>query len=603
MSGVLLAQTSGSDSVIIKDLPPSSLHQISAEIWIPSGVLSSLVSTGFAAAVLTLKIGSVTDGIRPTFSTGWAWNTDLSGLSAAGVLNADAWNNIDYEAIFLSGTTWQIGLVANGVFLFSYNANFGANASAAAQLILGDFDPPAVSSQSYYGNTAFASDAGGIVFEDLPADDFSAWDSTSGDVSIAAAPSPTPAPSATYHSPEWRFVVGDLVTFETLSFLDKLATQRSATFTLNQAASAEGVVPSDNPEINIPWPTIDADPFLTEGSRVLWGLRKEGSPNVWVIRFAGIIMQLEDTAQSDNAYSHYTAYDPWQYLLSRPVCNADGSLPGPNGISFSGERVDVIAATLLGNTIFNQGQCGIDAGAAYGGTGFYDGTIDAPTTLDINFQQGTSVGQAWTQLCNLNICDIVLLPIYDPKNRAGYLCQFNIASQWGSDRDDAIFAWDRPSRSLVGLQRTISGTERANVVKFFAGPGGSATGGQTIGPSQDTASIAKYGQYWRQQFFPSQNIVDVVSALADTQLAYSRNGRTTVVFSPAPERSPIPFTDYYLGDRVPVYASNRFRAPIPQPDVPSSDQQHYERVYGIPVQIGDDSTEQIQQLLTTLPNS
>jgi hypothetical protein len=402
-----------------------------------------------------------------------------------------------------------------------------------------------------------------------------------------------PPATLPYRSPAWRFVVLDLVTFETLSFLDVVATGRAVNYTLDAPTQAQLVVPSDDPEVSIPWPDPDSDPFLTEGSRVLVGMRRDGIyPEVWTPRFSGIIMQLEDTAQSDIAYSHVTAFDPWQYLLSRPVCNADGTLPGTNGISFSATDVDVIIGTLLANTIANQGMCGIDMGVAYNGTSFYDGTVETCPAVDINFQQGTSVGQAWSQLTAQNDCDIILTPIYDPVNRPGYMVQANVYTQAGTERDDAIFAWDLPSRSLVQISRLQDGTLRANKVKFFAGQGGSATGGQSIPVQTDAASVAKYGEYWRQQFFPGQTVASIVQLLAASELAISKTGRLTVTISPAPERSPIPFDDYWLGDRVPVYASSKLRAPL----------QGYQRVYGVPLAIADDQTESVQQLLTTEPS-
>ena len=363
-------------------------------------------------------------------------------------------------------------------------------------------------------------------------------------------------------------MIGDLETFEVLSILDKLASNRQVTLTVDQPAVASMVVPSENPEISIPWPSAGDDPFLAEGTRVLWGLRREATTDPWIIRFAGLILQLEDNAETDNAYTTLTAWDPWEYLFSRPVCNADGSLPGPNGISFTATRTDVIAAELLANTIDNQGPVGIDAGVTYSGTTFYDGTLDGSEMIDINFAQGTSVGQAWQALCDASYCDIWIEPIYDPNNRPGYLGQLNVYNQQGHERDNAIFAWDDPSRSLVAIHRLIEGNQRANAVKFFAGQGGSAPGGQTITLQEDAASIAKFGQYWRQTFFPNQVVAAVVQALAFAQLQLSKNGRITVTFSPAPQRSPLPFTEYFLGDRVPVYASSQ---------VPGTDPRHRHR--------------------------
>jgi hypothetical protein len=469
------------------------------------------------------------------------------------------------------------------------------------------FGPPPSGSFTCGKITIGTTDGGSdvLVFDPATAPDLSPF-SLAGNVTLEGAP-PPPA-TVGYRSPFWRFVILDYLTFEILSFLDRLASERTATYTLNQPAVSEGVVPSDNPEINLPWPDPDSDPFLNEGTRVLYGFRREGTlddPPVWVPRFAGIIMQLEDTAASDNAFSHYTAYDPWQYLFSRPVCNSDGSLPGVDGISFSATQAQVIAGTLLANTIANMGDVGIDAGLTYGGTGLFTGTINICEAIDINFPQGTTVGQAWKTLCDMDVCDIILEPIYDPADRPGYLVQFNIYTQAGVPRDDAIFAWDMPSRSLVGIRRLIEGgLQRANEVKYFAGPGGSATGGEIIPVQADAVSVAKYREYWRQTFFPGQNVAGAVEALAQAQLALSKDGRVTVAISPAPERSPIPWEEYWLGDRVPVYASQRFRAPIPSAATSGSDVvTNYQRVYGVPLIIADDATEQIDQLLTALPGT
>lgn len=386
-----------------------------------------------------------------------------------------------------------------------------------------------------------------------------------------------------YVAPLWRFVITDLDS-EVLTFLDKLASQRVVTYTLNQPATAEGVVPSDNPEININ--ANDGYPFLSEGRRLLLGFRREGGDPEWVIRYAGIIMQVEDAPpQQDISYSHYTAYDPWQLLFRRPVVNyITGKLPGPKGISWDDTQGSVIAGQVLRNTITWHGDAFIDAGVAYGGTPFYAGTIATTLDMDINFAQGTSVGDAWVQLVETATMDIVLSPIYDPVNRPGYLCELNIYGQAGSDKDEAIFAWDLPSRSLTGISRLLDGTQRANVVQLFAG-----TGGVPATKVSDATSITAFKEYWLTQFLPGRNVKAAVNALAAEQLAITKNGQETVTISPAPERAPLPFTEYFLGDRVPVYASNNLRDQL----------SGYQRIYGIPVEIADDATERIRQLLTS----
>lgn len=386
-----------------------------------------------------------------------------------------------------------------------------------------------------------------------------------------------------YVAPLWKFVVTDIDSV-VLTMLDKLASQRMVTYTLNQPAVSEGLVPSDNPEVNILH--TDGYPFLSEGRRLLLGFRREGGSPPWVIRFAGIIMQVEDSPPNqDISYSHYTAYDPWQLMLRRPVVNyITGKLPGPKGISWDDTRGDVIAGQVLRNTIAWHGNSFIDAGPDYGGTSFYTGTLQPTLQMDINFAQGTSVGDAWVQLVETSTMDIVLTPIYDPVNRPGYLCELNVYDQAGTNQDEAIFAWDLPSRSLTGISDLFDGTQRANVVQLFAG-----TGGVPATKVSDATSIAAYQEYWQTQFLPGRNVKEAVNAMALEMLSLQKNGQQTVTISPAPERAPLPFTEYFLGDRVPVYASSNLRQAV----------SGYQRIYGIPIEIADDATERIRQLLTS----
>lgn len=610
---------SGGDAYAIKSVPASTAFTITPVLAIPAASYAALVGAASASADM-LVVGDPSgaeDGLysHPVVPDFWVDGQPYLGPGAFGPQPAVQFVPV-LHLVHDIGNDWFATWTVDGNPLVGpYTTTLPNDDTQSLQINAAGIFAAAIPGEMYELFSIEVRDAASaIVFSDDFADGtFDAWDSIVGAASIVPNTTP-PVPPATlpYSSPRWRFVVLDLKTFEILSFLDRIATDRMVTYTLNQPLVTVGKVPSDNPEINIPWPDPDSDPFLTEGSRALLGFRDEGPTNLpWVIRASTIIQQLSDAAGSDDAFSTYTGWDPWKYLFSRPVCNADGSLVGPDGLSFTATRVDVIAATLLRNTIINQGITGIDAGDGstgappayqdWGGTSFYTGTIDADTLIDINFPQGTTVGAAWQMLANLDVCDIVLQPIYDPINRPGYLVEFNIKTQWGEDRDDQIFAWDMPSKSLVAINRLLDGTQRGNEIKFFAGQGGSAPGGQTIPVQEDADSVTKFGEYWLQRFFPGQNVPAAVESLAAAQLELVKDGQITVTFSPAPERSPHPLTDYFLGDRVPVYASNRFRAPIPATGVPSSSQVHYQRIYGIPLTIADDATEEVQEMLTAIP--
>lgn len=375
----------------------------------------------------------------------------------------------------------------------------------------------------------------------------------SNDIQFSTESVPTGG-GASFNSPLWRYFLTNLSGDGVVDY-SKLAANRVVEIVLNGPLSMTGTVPSDNAQV---WLTDDGDkdPYLAPGTRLLWGFRRESAtPPYYVPRAATIVQLVEDSAEQDDARTRFTGYDPWRYLFARPVCNADGSLPGEDGISFTATQASVIIGTLLANTIINQGHCYIDAGVTYIGTGFYTGTLEtgAGMAIDINFPQGTTVGAAWQILTDMNVCDIILEPIYDPRNRPDYLCQLNVYAQAGVTRDEQIFAWNTPGRSLVGINRIRDMVQAANEIVYFTGQGG-VYDRPTAPIAFDTPSAAKYGEYWAQQFFPGQSVAAAVQSLADRQLSLRKIGKETVTFKPAPGRSPRPWQDYQLGDRVPVWA-------------------------------------------------
>lgn len=416
----------------------------------------------------------------------------------------------------------------------------------------------------------------------LLADDFCSGDFATYDDVFAVAPNAfsfaggaePPAPSSRFFTDfPWRFIVTDLNT-ATLTFLDRLATGRNVTKTINQSTVISGVAPADNPEVNIAH--TDGDPFLAYNNRLIYAFRREGGDPPWVVRAAGIIMQPNDEA-GDSPVTRFTAFDPWMLLNHRPILNGDGELPRAAGLTYTGTRGDVIALELLEATIAAHGTVHID----HGQTSQYGGTIEATDILDIAFQQGLTVGEAWTQLCATDTIDIELVPIYDPFGRPGYTHELSIWNAQGATRRGAIMAWDMPSRSLVDVNRQIEGDAMANKVQFYAGKNVPAT------LQTNAASVAKFGQWWASQFFPGQNIKSAVELLAAAQALLRANGKQTMTLEPAPERSPFLFLDYDIGDSVPVYASRRLRDPIAT----------LQRIHGITVDISDDGIETVRPLL------
>jgi hypothetical protein len=390
-----------------------------------------------------------------------------------------------------------------------------------------------------------------------------------------------------FQPPDWRHVVTDLDSV-TLTFLDRIATDGRFEFDLNTPAQFSFRVPSSSPEVNIPHD--DLDPFLAEGNRLIYSFRREGGTPPWVVRHAGFVLSIEDLGDAEAGRSECFVFDPWQYLYNRPCIGEDGEPIGAFGEEWFNEPVANIALEYLRRTIIFHGLTGIDAGTSWGGTADFNGFIAASTqAIDYNVPRTKTVGELWEDLCALELIDIELTPIYDITNRPGYLSEMNIYRQpglvtqpRGEEQPDAIFSWDLPPRTLSRISRTLDGRDRANSITFYNRQGLEAGGS----PLRDGDSITKYGEYWYEQQFPDQIKRAAVGRWARAQLSQRTRGRREVFPVPSPQQPPFLWSEYFVGDRVPVYASNRLRETIPTAD----DDVPYERVLGITIELDPQET-------------
>jgi hypothetical protein len=388
----------------------------------------------------------------------------------------------------------------------------------------------------------------------------------------------------------------------TLSILDRRATDRQFLFTLNQPAYHTAQVASDDNEINIPFPDADSPANLTNNRRLIFALQRwQGYDPPYQPIFGGIIMTPEDQG-ADTPTTRYTAYDGWQYMMSRPVRDpATGDLAGIDGLKFAaGSLASDIALGLLQITEITDGETHIDWSDS--------GLIEASVPLDngITFDQGLSLGEAWQQLCATGTIDIHLLPMYEPIDAPGKINRFQVVAQTagtaaGPVRYNIVMGWDKGGRSLMGINRLVDGTRLANEVQFFAGQGG-----VPVPLQSDAASITANGEYWAQQFFPGTHDRTLVALLAVTELAIRRNGARSISLDPAPERVETPLRDWGLGDYLPVWASRNLREPLGidydafDPDNPGAS--GYQRVYAIPMAVDNNGVARVTGVLTSKEN-
>ncbi len=406
----------------------------------------------------------------------------------------------------------------------------------------------------------------------------------------------------TFAQEPWRIILTDRDE-ETISLFDKRAAEKQFVFTLNAPATSTGLVASDDPMIHLPYPDPDSPSVLTNNSRLLFAFRREPPLTVntppYVCRFAGVVLTVEDVG-ADAPTTRYTAYDPWQLLMSRPIRIPSGAhageVVGETGLTFDeNARASDIALSLLALTELFDGDVLIDSSDA----GLLEDTD--PLLARLTLEQGTSVGEAWQQLCDTGTIDIWLEPIYEPITNPGKIAVLHIYKKKANNQFGQVMAWDKGPRSLTSISRMVDGTRLANVIRYITGffiPGSDQT---------DAASIAEFGKYWAQQTFPAGEDPNYVAGLAFAQLQLRKTGQRTMTANPSPERSPLPLRDYALGDYVPVWASRNLREPIGIDfqayfDHPEYDPGAwgYQRVYVIPIDVDDNGVATVPELTTSV---
>jgi hypothetical protein len=408
---------------------------------------------------------------------------------------------------------------------------------------------------------------------------------------IATSPA-TPANIRFSDPPLWRLFVTD-INSRVLSILDHRVTDRQFMYVLNGPAYHTGQVASDDQEINLPFPNADSPANLSHNLRFIYALRREmGASPPYVCRFAGILMQPEDQG-TDAPTTRYTAFDPWQYMFNRPARNPEtGALLGRIGYIYkAGTRASTIATDMLSTTLAVDGETFITVGTI---------TPTDPLAVDFTIDAGLSVGEVWQNLALTGTIDIYLAPIYEPITDPGKLCRLEIEPFKGDVQFDAVMAWDKPGNSLTSISRLVDGTRMANFIRDYSGQGGYPVPIQT-----DAASVASYGTYWAQQYFPQANNQVLVELAAFADLQIRRNGQRTISFDPTPERSVLELRDYGLGDYLPVWASRNLREPLEvdydayllDPDFPGA--AGYQRVYAIPVTLDDAGVARVTGLVTS----
>jgi hypothetical protein len=421
----------------------------------------------------------------------------------------------------------------------------------------------------------------------------------------------------------WRWLIAAM-NGRGLTNLDRLATNQSMQFILDDMSQFTCDVPSDNDQIH--QKADDGAPRVAFGRRLIYGFRRDyndnagGGAHPWKCRFGGILGIAQDQADSDQPVTHLTGYDAWLHAKALPVLTPDGYLLPEKGYTYENKTGNYIAKDVIANAyawIVAQFQFGSPPRFPWP-TGFGDlanyllidiagGHYDTTDVIEsFPIQQGASVYDVWQQLCQTGGLDIVLDPVYAPREAPGRIARLNVYSQAGSDRTGAVFGWDMFPRNLVGVDHLLDGTQLENWVQFYAG-------GMVAPHAKSDSSIANFGPWFAQKNI-TQGSKSAVSLLALAEVALRKRGKQTLTINPTPELSPDPFTKYYLGDTVYPWAGRQLppnsstgygtalRQGIRSKQVGSPAVSPW-RVYGFQVDLADDQVETITNLLLTDPNA
>lgn len=417
----------------------------------------------------------------------------------------------------------------------------------------------------------------------------------------------------------WRWLVCAL-NGHGLTNLDRLATNQSIQYVLDDTAQFTCDVPSDDGQIH--QHASDDIARVAFGRRLIYGFRREEATvdsTPWKCRYTGILNIVQDQASADEPVSHLTAYDAMTWAKFLPVLTPDGYLLPEKGYTYFNKTGDFIAKDVIANAYaFIQSNGSFLTGSHFAWpVGFSDlvdvlfidiagGHYDTTDLIEeFPIQQGASVYDVWQQLCQTGGIDIVLRPVYAPREAPGRIAELNVYSQAGEDQTGAVFGWDMFPRNLVGVDALYDGTQIENWVQFFAGGG--------VAPHQSSeSSIQDFGPYFAQKNI-TQGSNAAVSLLALAEIALRKRGKQTLTIDPTPELSPDPFTHYYLGDTVYVWAGRQL-PPVSSTGYGTALRQGIRskqqgsppispwRVYGYQVDLADDQVETITNLLLTNPN-
>jgi len=371
---------------------------------------------------------------------------------------------------------------------------------------------------------------------------------------------------------EWRVVICDL-TGTAITTVDGIASDKTISYQLNRPDQMTFTVPADDARVNTSH--TDGDPYVSCSNRVVKGYRLESG--VWTLRFAGPIMQLQDSGDEKSTSTAVTAYSPHQVLYNR-LCRRTTSSQVTAG------QIDTTTYTsIAGNTIAKEQ---VDQAIASAGGCFIQttGTFATTSAQTVTFEEGTTVGAALEVLTATKTMDVIFDPV---DGVSGVFATMGVSAARGSTKTAAVFGYGAANFCVQSISRLLNGSELANSLRVA---GGRPAAGHTwpTGTASDSSSETKYRTYeaWHLAD-PDISDLTFLGTLASAELALRKQPKEYLSITPFAELAPSPFTDYFLGDTIQIWTSANLRQAVTGS----------QRVYGITLSLDEAGFERVSEIV------
>ena len=363
---------------------------------------------------------------------------------------------------------------------------------------------------------------------------------------------------------QWAYPLEDISSFA----LDKQFGYR-----LNRPESLTFRVPSDHRLVNELAP--DGRPNLAIIRRTIKAFRQERLPAgglTNVLRFTGWVWQLQDEGDADDAWTTVSVYGPMQRLARRICTNSSGSIAAATWTATDGG--------LIVHSILSQ----LNAGAAWAHSGIETGTRE-PTDVRTVDLTNMSLSAAIVQLTSaFNGFDVQFVPL---DRRDGHLARLDIMSRRGTHRAHAILGWGIAPHNVLGASRLFDAETYSNTVTL-QGATPEIDGARPIqAEATDCLQQQDVGIYRTVESYPDVSNPAYLQALATEELGFRKRAREIVSLQLQGGRAPEPFTEWDLGDTVPLYVGARQRGGYTGSV----------RVYGFDLDVNNEGQETVSSLI------